>query len=87
MTKTVVYDYNAQDREFAEKIESAMEHARVLAQSVVYDALKQHDVGTAKWLLERRDPRYKEKKEIRTDKIVAVDPLDVQGLEPGNDQT
>lgn len=44
---------------FKEKMDKAQEYVKILAWRTISKAIRDGDVGTAKWLMEKRDKRYR----------------------------
>lgn len=55
------YDHLEADEDFRSKMDSAKHYADIVAKNVVIDAIvKDKDLGTAKWWLEKKHPDFKE---------------------------
>lgn len=63
-TRESYYNWLKAHPDFAEKMEAAQNHVTVKAAEVASQAIKDGDVNTARWYLDRRDPRFKPKAEM-----------------------
>ena len=54
------YYYECEDNpDFLQKMEKAQEYVKILAWRTISKAIRDGDVSTARWLMEKRDKRYR----------------------------
>lgn len=64
VSRTTFYDWRELHPEFAEAVDEAQNMPLRVAKELITKSITEGDVGTAKWLLDRRDPDFKPKAEV-----------------------